>query len=574
MLQARHVAAGALAAALAVSGAVRADEPPPAPPVPPPPAPPAAQVELAPSFRLPQEAGREVSHMPGVVFTKDGARLIAGTSQGEVIAWETARGEIAQRVKFADSPVLALAMDPEGTVLVALLESGALEVVDPKTGKVVAAEEKVEAARTLVIAPDGKHIAIARKTAIEVRSVPSLTVVGAVAAAHATEVTNLAASPDGKLLASVGRDGKLRLWSLPGLAPGEKKSEKASPLHAVAFSPDGAKVAFGGEANIVHEMDVATGHERTIAEGQPYWITAVGYSRDGKTLAIGDESCDIWLYDVEARKRLFHGKHHVECWLSSVAWAPDQETFLFGCRPNSHAGKPAIYTANVHAEALGDESVQRLAGERRRIEAQCWEIWVEDGNRETRDKVRGVLAKRVEARGERADEKKLDALERQWLTGGPIPEAATQTVAPAAGTSYGYGSGGTGLGFDLPSGGPLDGLAEVPIAGEPPPAPAPALAPGEQLAQVEAEAARKAEEQRLAGETTAAAAESRKRAEALAPLDQELAELKKQAASQAAVAEGLAKAEAARKAYQETLAKRVQELQSSFLLNRWKLKKN
>src|SRR5439155_23941472 len=98
-----------------------------------------------PSFELDQEPGKEVSHMPAVLFTKDGKRLITGTSAGEVIVWDAATRAILRRVKFADSAVAAIAVVPD-RLIVALLAKGTLVAGDFATGKVVAANDKVAGA--------------------------------------------------------------------------------------------------------------------------------------------------------------------------------------------------------------------------------------------------------------------------------------------------------------------------------------------------------------------------------------------------------------------------------------------
>jgi len=75
---------------------------------------------------------------------------------------------------------------------------------------------------------------------------------------------------------------------------------------------------------------------------------------------VGDESCDVWLFQVRTKALAFHNKHHNECWLSSVAWAPDGATFLFGCRPNAHAGRPTLWEPVVRAEAARSDEAREV----------------------------------------------------------------------------------------------------------------------------------------------------------------------------------------------------------------------
>ncbi len=398
--------AWSLAALFVVARAALADEPPP-PQQPAPPAEKPPEVALEPSFSLPQQEGSGVSHVPAVVFTKGGSVLVTGTSQGEVVFWEAATRKLEKKHKFADSPVAALAIDPSAKVLVALLENGALQAIDLESGKTLAAEEKIEG-KTLAISPAGDLLAIARGPKVELRKLPSLEAVkqdgqGEGAAARLDlggQVNAIAFSPDGSMIAACTEAGLLRIVGPPQGGPLGTVFEatRPGPLYAVAFAPDSTALTYGGHERILYQTDIGAKKDDVIATGQPYFITAAGYSPDGKTIAIGDESCDIWLFDVRAKKNLFHSKHHVECWLNGVAWAPDNETFLFACRPNTLAATPSLYMPNVYAEA---QQCVAVVDARKGLEAACAEMELAyAGNEELRrlrDELQVAMADRVKA---------------------------------------------------------------------------------------------------------------------------------------------------------------------------------
>ena len=141
---------------------------------------------------------------------------------------------------------------------------------------------------------------------------------------HEGEITNLVWSRDGSLLALTGKDGTIVVLDV---ASGKEafRAKKPGGLYAVDFHPTERRIVFGGHERKVYQVDLETKEEQVISGHQPYWITCLGYSPDGQLVAVGDESCDVWLYKLKNPKEsVFHSKHHVECWLTQVAWTPDE----------------------------------------------------------------------------------------------------------------------------------------------------------------------------------------------------------------------------------------------------------
>ncbi|MBI3855905.1 MAG: WD40 repeat domain-containing protein [Planctomycetes bacterium] len=317
-------------------------------------------VELEASFLIPQKEGQSLSHTPSVVFTADGRRMVTATSDREIVEFDVASRKLLKKIPFPGEVTDAVSIDAGGRLAVWVLKKGGMAVMDIASAKIVARDEHL-ASKWVALSPDGRRVAVSTGTQVSLHELPSLKLAESLQP-HDDEVTNLAWSGNGRLLGSTSKDGTIRVRDVEAKRT-IHEAKKAGALYALAFHPGGGFVAYGGDEKKIYQFEFGTSKEDVIAEGQPFWITCLGYSPDGSKLTAGDESCDIWLFTLKDKKLAFHSKHHVECWLSSVAWAPDKETFLFGCRPNSLAGRPALWAENQRAEAARSDAVRRCRDE-------------------------------------------------------------------------------------------------------------------------------------------------------------------------------------------------------------------
>src|SRR5262249_57895236 len=81
-------------------------------------------------------------------------------------------------------------------------------------------------------------------------------------------------------------------WQLETVAP------RGVP-HALAFSPDGSRLACGGGDGQVRVYG-ADGRLVRVFSGHSGWVRAVAWDRDGRRLASGGDDATLRLWDVAA----------------------------------------------------------------------------------------------------------------------------------------------------------------------------------------------------------------------------------------------------------------------------------
>ncbi|OAI47602.1 hypothetical protein AYO44_01620 [Planctomycetaceae bacterium SCGC AG-212-F19] len=207
----------------------------------------------------------------GLTMTGDGKTLISGDDGGNVVVWDLAEGKEQRRWKVKGW-VFALAISPDNKQLLVserlplIFDSGryhAVKLWDFSEGKVqhdMSVAFKDAIIGSAVYSPDGKTLVLGKageaKGSIFVVDPATGKRTKELAQSHQEGVTDLVVHPDGKHLASSGRDTVVRIWEL---ADGKMVKEVGKArggqfkdwIHSMAFTADGMWMAAADIAGAV-----------------------------------------------------------------------------------------------------------------------------------------------------------------------------------------------------------------------------------------------------------------------------------------------------------------------------------
>ncbi len=279
-----------------------------------------------------------------VVFSPDGTQLATASRDKHVLLWNAESGALVRTVAVHGADVQTLAFSADGRVLASGDLRGTLVLSSVADGAELARSQqaKVDGVVALAFIPGTDELAVAYQTGLVRRLGPKLEVRRELRVRKST-ISALDVDPSGCTLA-LALAASVHVLDATTLAPMFELDTSQRTLRALAYSPDGARLATCGFDGVLRVWDLAQRRLAYEYDGHDGDVSSVAFFPDARRLVTGSEDDSLRLWDLERAPVLELGQHRA--WLDSLAFAPDARRLLSG----AHDGTLRLFDVYSGAE--------------------------------------------------------------------------------------------------------------------------------------------------------------------------------------------------------------------------------
>jgi WD40 repeat protein len=350
------------------------------------------------------ETGRVAHEIPAdggpffcLAFGPDGRR-IASAGRGTITIREVGTGRVTRTIRAHGGPINSVAFSPDGRRIASGMStpnasagSPEVKIWDAETGRQLGVFRDAQwGYMNLAFSPDGRQVGYVVHMSNTIRLLDGTTGQEVTALTHpaAEGAIAVAFSPDGGRIAAAYGSGLILAWDRGTGAVIRMYRGHAGAVLGVTFSPDGSRIASAGADGTVRLWEMDTDRELATFRGHTGPVYGVQFAPDRTRLAAAgyDETIRVWELATEGEALTLDGYRG---WAFRVQFGPDNRRLVSAgveiIRVNdAETGQPMgtigpIPGGCVFGLALSPEGRRVAVASENRNEIDTWDV--EDGRR-------------------------------------------------------------------------------------------------------------------------------------------------------------------------------------------------
>ena len=272
-----------------------------------------------------------------VSYSPEGGRLATGGGASTISIWDDTTGrEITSLTGRSVPSITAIALSPENSTLASStfagiwiwdLDVGRLESILPMPEHPVSSLHYMDSGNRIVALwiLEGTY-PFGRGTVWDVESRDIVDKI-----ALNSRVMALAYSPNGRRIASGGSDQAIRIWDTDDGSQIAVLLGNGGTVRSIAYSPEGDELAAASSDHTIRIWDIESHLHVATLSGHSDTVTSVAYSPDGRRLASGSWDGTVRIWDAHRRDSIATLKGH-DGSITAVTYSPNGGTVASASR--------------------------------------------------------------------------------------------------------------------------------------------------------------------------------------------------------------------------------------------------
>lgn len=176
--------------------------------------------------------------------------------------------------------------------------------------------------------PDGKYVAtVSDDKKIRIWDSYSGQLVKSPLEVHAAWVRSVDFSPDGQYLAAASGDQTVSIWNTATWQNVLTLRGHLSSVWSVGFSPDSQRIVTASEDKTIKIWDVQTGHTLSTLQGHTNRVNFAMFSPDGKRIASASDDRTVRIWDASNGQQVLRIEEHWN-WVRAAVFSPDGQRIV------------------------------------------------------------------------------------------------------------------------------------------------------------------------------------------------------------------------------------------------------